>query len=86
MNRLNDHRSLAHSWGDSLHRARAGAYESTICELSCQFATRTCCHLISLGVTQCHDRTVPKLFRAGYRDGRESREAVDADVGERDCK
>jgi hypothetical protein len=24
-------------------------------------ATRTCCHLISLDITQCHDRTVPKL-------------------------
>src|SRR5262249_14282223 len=24
-------------------------------------ATGTCCHLISLDITQCHDRTVPKL-------------------------
>jgi len=24
-------------------------------------ATTTCCHLISLDITQCHDRTVPKL-------------------------
>jgi hypothetical protein len=24
-------------------------------------ATRTCCHLISLDITQCHGRTVPKL-------------------------
>src|ERR1700740_961921 len=24
-------------------------------------ATRACCHLISLDITQCHDRTVPKL-------------------------
>src|SRR5215470_2351776 len=24
-------------------------------------ATRTCCHLISLDITQCHERTVPKL-------------------------
>src|SRR6516162_1049547 len=24
-------------------------------------ASRTCCHLISLDITQCHDRTVPKL-------------------------
>jgi hypothetical protein len=24
-------------------------------------ATRTCCHLVSLGITQCHDPVVPKL-------------------------
>src|SRR5262249_30907229 len=24
-------------------------------------ATRTCCHLISLDITQCNDRSVPKL-------------------------
>src|SRR6516165_4828743 len=28
-------------------------------------ATRTCCHLISLDITQCHDRTVPKLSQRG---------------------
>src|ERR1700739_4733889 len=37
-------------------------------------ATRTCCHLISLDITQCHDRTVPKLSQRPLfadADGRE---------------
>jgi len=29
-------------------------------------ATRTCCHLISLDITQCHSRTVPKLSQRSF--------------------
>ena len=29
-------------------------------------ATRTCCHLISLDITQCHGRSVPKLSQRSF--------------------